>query len=207
MKHSGVTLVEFLVVLGISAILVGISGGVYFTFLKRSSIETEARKIASVLYLARNQTLASENEQSFGVRFISSTGEYILFPGTSFNPSDQENKQFRLPSQIFIDSVQLQGGGDDVMFSRLSGATSQYGFVQLKDRKDTSLAQVLCIDSSGALETRTACPEATLEYTGAATSGDLASFPSNAGWGDPAQSFIVGLQNISVREVQLYVRK
>ncbi|MBI1888924.1 MAG: hypothetical protein HYS15_03295 [Candidatus Spechtbacteria bacterium] len=69
------------------------------------------------------------------------------------------------------------------------------------------MAQVLCIDSSGARETRTACTEATLEYTGAAISGDLASFPSNAGWGDPAQSFIVGPQNISVREVQLYVRK
>lgn len=46
-----------------------------------------------------------------------------------------------------------------------------------------------------------------VSYTGGTTDGDLTNFPSNAGYGDPAQSFTSGSQAVSVSKVSLYLKK
>ncbi|MFY9457917.1 MAG: prepilin-type N-terminal cleavage/methylation domain-containing protein [Candidatus Spechtbacterales bacterium] len=204
---KGFTLIEILVVLAVSAVLVGISGGVYTSFNKRSGVDLEARKLESVLNLARNRTLASDGERSFGVHMDNYLDEYMLFPGIAYVASDPENEKFEMPPQIDLSAIQLGGGGSDIIFDRLTGTTSQFGSVVIQNVSDTSNSVTICIASSGAIEIREACAATSLEYMSGTLDGDLASFPSNSGFGDPAQSFRTGADSIYVRQADFYLRK
>jgi len=207
MKKNAFTLVELLIVIGVSAVLVALSGGVYIALEKRSSIDIQARELKSVLILARNRTLASEEEQRFGVHIATSTKEYILFKGASYSATSTENEQFIIEPRININSVNLRGGGHDVIFQRLTGITAQYGSITLQDAADSSRIQTICIDSSGSIEIQTTCPETSIDYTLGLTDSDLASFPANSGFGDPAQSFTNGSTSTYAHQVDLYIRR
>jgi prepilin-type N-terminal cleavage/methylation domain-containing protein len=205
--RKGFTLVEILVVVGTLAVLAGVSASALFTLNKRSDADVEARKLQSVLNRARNQTLASENEQSFGVHIATSTSEYVLFQSAVFNPLDPTNERFVIPANITLGVLALQGGGSDIVFERLTGRTSRFGSVALYDRGDMLNVQTVCVGASGDIEVQVTCPVTALDYIGGVTNADLASFPANFGLGDPAQSFSTGVENIYVRAVELYVRK
>lgn len=163
---KGFTLIELLIVIGASAILVAISAGVYLTLFKRSDIDTEARKVKSVLNLVRNQTVASKGDQVFGVHFDTSSNEYILFSGSTFNPLDSENEAFPIPSQVTLSSIEIQGGGNDIVFDRLEGTTVQYGFIILAAIEDASDSATICIAESGSIYIQTPCTPTPAEFTG-----------------------------------------
>jgi len=203
----GFTLIEILIVIGISAILVSLSGSVYISLSQRSDVDREAQELESVLSLARSKTLASHNEQSFGVHINSATNEYFLFEGASYNPIAPGNKRFDIASGVSISSLNLNGGGSDIVFDRLTGESSDFGSVILQDLSDTSRLRAICIDASGIAEVQSACAVTSFEYTNGTTDGNLASFPANSGFGDPAQSFTVGSGDIYVKGADLYLRR
>lgn len=200
---TGFTLIEILLVLAISAILVVISAGVFLAADKKEDVDSQVRNLKSVLNLARNQSLASEGLNSFGVHINTSANEYVLFPGSSFDPANPENKTFTMPANIGV-SIELNGGGSDIIFGRLSGGTSQYGHIILAGTQKSS---IICVSESGSVYIENSdCSTVSLEYTGGATDADLASFPGNSGNGDPAQSFQTAADSIYVRAVDLYIR-
>ena len=202
---TGFTIIELLVVVATSAVLLAISAGVFLTINKRGDVDSEARKLKSVLNLARNQTVASEGSQSFGVHIDDSLNEYILFPGSSFDSIHPDNETFTLPSQISISSVELNGGGNDVIFNRLTGSTVQYGHIILESLEKPT---TICLSESGSIYIEeSGCADPPIEYTGGTTDADLASFPANSEFGYPAQSFTVGADDIYIRRVDLYMRR
>jgi type II secretory pathway pseudopilin PulG len=205
--RKGFTLVEILVAVGTLAVLTGVSVSALFTLNKRSDVDIEARKLQSVLNRARNQTLASEEEQSFGVHIATSTSEYIFFRGAVFNPSDPENERFLIPANVTLGTLALRGGGSDIVFERLTGASTRFGSVSLNDRGDILNIQTVCIGAQGDIEVQAVCPITALEYTGGITNADLASFPANSGFGDPAQGFRIGPENVYARAIELYLLK
>jgi prepilin-type N-terminal cleavage/methylation domain-containing protein len=143
--RNGFTVIEILIVIGISAALVGVSSGAYITLQKRSNVDLEARKLESVLNLARNRTLASEGSKSFGVHITSSLNEYILFAGNTYVATDPTNEIFKGHTGVNLNSPQLFGGGSDVIFERLTGETRQFGSVLLRDLKDAAHFATICI--------------------------------------------------------------
>jgi len=201
------TLIELLIVIGVSAILVSISGSVYISLSQRSDVDREAQELESILSLARSKTLASHNKQSFGVHIDSLTNEYFLFEGTSYNPIDPDNERFDIATGVAISSIDLAGGGSEIVFDRLTGESSDFGSVILQDLSDTSRVRAICVDASGIAEVQSVCAVTSLEYTGGTTDGNLASFPANSGFGDPAQSFTVGLGDVYAKGVDLYLRR
>lgn len=203
----GFTLIELLIVIGISSIFVAMSAGVYTTLRQRSNLELVAREVQSVFNLARDRTLASEGAQNFGVYVNNATREYFLFPGSSYSAGNPDNERSVMPDNINVLAPQFQGGGNEVVFNRLTGSTAQFGLVTLEDAGDVSRTMTLCVFSTGAVELKSfaQCGEAPIEHTGATTDADLANFPGR--WGDPAQSFTSSTTDIYVREVQLYLRR
>ena len=203
----GFTLIELLIVVGVAGIFVAMSAGVYTTLRQRSNLELVAREVASVFNLARERTLASEGAQNFGVYIDNANREYFLFPGTSYAAGNPDNEKFVISANINVLAPQLQGGGSEVVFQRLTGATTQSGTLTMQDAGDISRVKTLCVFSTGAVEIRDTaqCGEAPLEHTAGTTDADLANFPGR--WGDPAQSFTTGADSIYVREVQLYLRR
>lgn len=204
---KGFTLIELLMAITVSAILMGISAGAYSTLNKSSNVDIEARKLESVLNLARNRTLASEGDKSFGVRLSSSLNEYILFSGSTYIPSDPANEKFKIPPRVVLNPPQLRSGGSDIIFNRLTGATGQFGSILLRDAKDSSNIATVCMHETGTVEIEETCRITSLEYTLGTISDDLASFPSNSGFGDPAQSFKTSADSIYARQADLYLRR
>jgi prepilin-type N-terminal cleavage/methylation domain-containing protein len=111
----GFTLIELIIVIGISAVLVSLSASVYVSLGQRSDVDREAQELESVLSLARSKTLASENEQSFGVHIESTANEYFLFEGTAYSPIDPDNERFDIATGVSISSLNLNNGGSDIV--------------------------------------------------------------------------------------------
>lgn len=203
----GFTLIELLIVLGVAGIFVAISAGVYTTLRQRSSLELVVREVQSVFNLARERTFASEGAQNFGVYINDVNREYFLFAGSSYVLGNPENERFVVPANITVDAPQFQGGGNEVVFQRLTGRTLQVGLLTLRDAADATRTATICIFSTGTVEVSATlqCGGPPLEHTGTATDADLANFPGR--WGDPSQSFTTATSSIYVREARLYLRR
>lgn len=203
----GFTVIELVIVVGAAAILVLMSMGVYISFLRKSFLDVTAREMQSVFNLARSQTLASEEAQNFGVHIDTANNEYVLFSGQTYDSSNPDNELFSIHRRVSVSSIDISGGGSDVVFDRLTGETAHYGVITLQDVTNPSSALEICIHEYGIIEVQDSCNATTLEYSGGTTDGNLASFPANAGDGDPAQSFTTASNDIYARAAKLYLRR
>ena len=210
-KNFGFTLIELLVVLAIISILVGISTAVLVMLRQGSRLDVEAQRVVSALRLAQSRTVASESFNTHGVYFDAPAGTLTVFEGLTFNPLDGSNKTTKLDSQIQFSAVQIMGGGDEVVFSRIGGFTQNSGFVEIQFI-DLSSSKIICIGEEGAVralaegQSAAECEDVALEYTDGDTAGDLAFFPSNSGFGDAAQSFTTD-GAITVKQVDLLLNR
>ena len=210
-KEKGFTVAELLIVIGIITVLIGVSTSLYFSIRKSKNIDVEAEKITSALRLQQNKTLSGGDFDSHGVYFDSSTNTYTLFVGTTYNASDPSNQTEPIEGRVFLNNIQLTGGGNSIVFDRLSGRTANSGYIEIAYKADPSDVRHICIKKSGSVHTldiseTSSCLVADLEYTGGTTDSDLATFPSDSAWGDPAQSFTTGIDAMSVSGVDLYLR-
>lgn len=146
-KPKGVTLIELLVVVGIFIILTAISVPAFRYFQRESDLNNSTQEIINTLRLAQNKTLASEKESNYGVHF--ETEKFVLFKGTSYNPSAANNETHNLPKNVEIYEISLAGGGAEVVFERLTGETNQSGKVSLRLKSDFSKTRTVGIESSG----------------------------------------------------------
>lgn len=144
-NRNGFTLIELLIVVAIMAVLLVIGLARFGTFGQQVSLDTGTQKIISTLQRARNQTLGSEEESQWGVHF--ETGKYVLFKGTTYDPTSSDNKEYDL-SAIEISAINITGG-DDVVFNRIRGTTTNDGSLVVRLVADTSKTKTIVINSLG----------------------------------------------------------
>ncbi len=136
-----------LIVIGIVVILTGIIVSAFQKFNRVQSVNKDTETVLETLRLARDQTLASKNENQYGVYFGSTT-KIILFPGSSYNPWVITGSQiYFLHSGDTILSTSLNGGGNSVIFQHLTGATNQYGTVTVSSLTSSSSNNVIIYDT------------------------------------------------------------
>lgn len=150
-NNTGVTLVELLVVVAVFVILAATSVQVYFSFQKKSELTNSVEELVSVLRLSRNKTMASETASNFGVHFESV--KFVLFRGTSYNPSATDNEIHNLSKRVEIYEINLSGGGAEVIFNRVTGETNQTGTISLRLKDDVSQTETAVVYSSGEVTT------------------------------------------------------
>src|SRR4030042_2093083 len=121
------SLVEVLTVILIVGLIFLIAVGGYFYFLKKNNIDVDSQRILNILRLAKSKSVSSENLSNFGVHFDSALNTFILFSGASYNPLDANNEVYNLASEIYYQSISLNGAGNDVIFNRMFGDTSSFG--------------------------------------------------------------------------------
>lgn len=142
---QGFTLIELLVASAIIAILLLVALASYRIFTRQVDLETTSQRILSTLQVARNQTLASEDESVYSVHF--ETSKYVLFKGSTYDSSDPDNKDYDLGSSEIYE-INL-AGGDDVVFDRIRGSTANSGNIKLRLIADTSRSHTILINSLG----------------------------------------------------------
>ncbi len=134
-RARGISIIELVLLFGVifiilSAVFSGLSN------FRRTSLLNSGGEIAvSILQRARSQTLSSSGASVYGVH--AGSDRLTIFKGTTYNPSSPDNRETMLPSGVEVSAVALNGGGVDVIFDRLTGATSQYGTVTLRSQWDS----------------------------------------------------------------------
>lgn len=146
--RRGFTLIEILVATGILAVLLVISLARFGTFGQQVQLNTSSQQIISVLELARNQTVGSEDGTQYGVHFDITNNQYVLFTGDDFAAST-ETREYDL-DKVEIYAVNLvPGGSNDVVFERIRGDTTNPGDVRIRLIDDTSKTETILINSLG----------------------------------------------------------
>ncbi|MGE5297785.1 MAG: Tfp pilus assembly protein FimT/FimU [Acidobacteriaceae bacterium] len=113
MKSSGFTIIEILVVMAIIAVIASFGMILSQDFFRSYTFRSETSALVSVLSKARTQAISNINQQPHGVRV--EPGQYIIFQGSTFDPSDPNN--FAVKTQPAV----TNNGPATIIFSQVSG--------------------------------------------------------------------------------------
>lgn len=146
-QKKGFTILEFLVSLSILTILAMIIFSSVSTFRSNKGLQIVAEDILSLLNEGRNDTLSAKDSYSYGVHFESS--EITIFRGTIYSSSDTNNRSVVIDGSVEIASISLVGGGQNVLFQKLTGKTNQSGTIIIRLKSDNSKTKTITIEASG----------------------------------------------------------
>jgi Tfp pilus assembly protein FimT len=124
---KGITVGEILVTVSIMAILAASVSSVFVDIKKTQALEHDAETIVEVLTQAKAMTISSQNASQYGVHLES--GRVIMFSGSTYQPTATDNMIFPLFASDVILTISLSGGGNDVIFQRLTGDTANGGTI------------------------------------------------------------------------------
>lgn len=153
MKKNGFTLVEVIVTLVILSALAAIIISDFTLLNKKKDVDNTAQEFTNVLKLAQNKTLSSENNSQYGVYSDTSVSpnKYILFKGASYALRDTSADQiYLLPQTVEFFAINL-GGGSEIVFNKLTGASAQSGNVSVRSKLDTSQSKTIYVTNSGTI--------------------------------------------------------
>lgn len=148
--RGGFSLVELLIVISLSIILTTVVVISYRSIGQNTDLNTLTQRLVSTLDRARERTVSSENDANFGVHIQSD--RYIEFKGPTYNASASDNINHIFSSKFEVSSINLTGGGSDVIFDRLSGQTSQSGTLVLRAKNDPANTKTIRVQSEGQVD-------------------------------------------------------
>lgn len=152
-NNSGFTLVEIIIAVAIISILLGVASSNFFSIKENSDLKNNAQEFVSALKFAQNKAVSSEDNSKYGIYINTqvSPNLYILFKGDSYASripaSDQVNF---LQDTIEFNSVDL-GGGNEMVFDRLTGASEESGSISLRVKSNANKSKTVYISGTGAI--------------------------------------------------------
>lgn len=144
---AGFTAIEILIGVVVVGIVFSVAYGPLRSFRDAQVLASDTENILSLLKEARSQTVFSKNSSQYGVHFES--GRAILFQGAVFGEPNANNKEFLLNSNLSISNWSLNGGGQEVVFKRLTGGTDQFGTVTAALKNNPSKVKTISISETG----------------------------------------------------------
>ena len=149
LKNKGISIIEILVVISLIILIASIVIPNLSEFKKQQALKNTTEDIVSLLNEARNSTISSKNSTTYGVHFEEDSA--TLFPGVSF-ADNVNNKQIDFDTSTIIstdDGINLEGGGDDIVFERLTGNVANYGTIIVQLASDTTKTKTISVSSIG----------------------------------------------------------
>lgn len=148
-KTSGFTFIEVLIIIAVIGILSVSVFSVYREFNNSRSLEVSVQNVASLLKEARSLTLSSKDDSVYGVHLEEDRA--VLFKGTTYSTSSADNVEYIVSGLVTATST-LTGGGNDVVFERLTGETTTFGTTTLWLTSDASSTKNIIIKETGIIE-------------------------------------------------------
>jgi len=152
-KSSGYTLMEFLIVIAITAIIFAVVF-VSSPNLRRSrELSSTAQGMVAVIRNTQNRSITQENGKTWGIRFQNSTStnhSYIVFKGSSYASGTVETTYF-LKSYIQF-SDPSAGLSKDVIFSAISGLPQVSTTVKINLVSNSTVSSTININSNGQIQ-------------------------------------------------------
>ena len=146
----GFTLLEILIVLAILGILVAVVFPPLINFRRSSVLNVETQEMVTLINKARLSAISSKGDVQYGVHFA--TTSVTIFSGTTYVPGATGNEEHIFDPTVSIGtagSIVVNGGGADVVFQRITGATDQNATTTLSVVANTTASSTIVIRSSG----------------------------------------------------------
>lgn len=125
----GFTLVELVISVSLLALFAVISVVYFVNLQKDTDLEVVARKVVSGLRETQVRSMAGERTSEWGVFFSTTTPTenfFSLFHGPTYASATATTTAY-IPFNLRFSNITLNGGGFEVRFTRVTGATTQYG--------------------------------------------------------------------------------
>ncbi len=142
---KGETIMTIVVVISVLVLLIAVIIPPLASSRNKQLVRGAADDIVAQLVTARSKTLASYNSTVYGVHF--NTADVTVFTGATYAAGLPTNVVQTL-NGVTVPSVILNGGGSDVVFDRLTGATNNYGTINVQS-SDASIAKIITITKTG----------------------------------------------------------
>jgi len=149
-KNSGFTLIELLVVISLFLIIAVLTITSFHFFEVKSVLDRTTKEIISTLELARNRTLASEEDSRWGVYF--EQDKLILFKGAIYDPESINKEINDISKRLEIYNIDLFDNSNEVVFTRLLGETNNFGKIGIRIKNSNpEQNKTIHIENSGSI--------------------------------------------------------
>ena len=145
-KKNGFTLLEVLLAISLILVIFGVTISVGRNFSSNIDLENTVKGVSSKIKLAKSQSISALNGTHYGVRVEPS--RIVIFEGSTFSNGNSTNQEYIFSDKIEIFAHSL-GGGDDIIFSRLTGLTNNSGTIDMRVINDPSNTKQIFINSDG----------------------------------------------------------
>lgn len=133
-KIKGLTLVDLILTLGLFSLVVGGTTVILSDFLNRSQLQNTSQSIVDHLRRAQGFAMIRYQNSNWGVHFDAAAAQFTLFKGAVFATRDPAfDESENLPDSLTLQSITLNGGGNDVIFNQVLGSTSQNGSLIIRE--------------------------------------------------------------------------
>jgi len=150
-NKNGFTLLEILVVIAIFAIILGIVIVGTKSFSNTVNLDNAGKIIGTNVKLAKMRSVGALNDTNYGVHFESD--KITVFDASEvFDVSKATNKVVDLSDDVEIFDISLAGGGVDLIFSRLTGTTENFGTVKIRLVNNPSKERQIVINEEGQID-------------------------------------------------------
>lgn len=145
--RGGFTTPEILIVVFIVAVLSGLAFSSFTSVRSKEILDKNTLQVVSFIEQARTLSLSAKGGESFGVHFGPS--QLVRFAGLTYSQNDPRNVTFNIDPAVTVSSMNLTGGGSEVMFRKLRGTTDTPGTVTLSLVASTTQKKVITIGGTG----------------------------------------------------------
>ena len=152
MLKRGYTLIEIAIVIVIMMFILGIILSAFITVGPNKALDGDTQTVKATLEEARELTLSAKGDTQYGVHL--ETNHVMLFKGAVYSPSDPTNEVVGLNNKVNISAITLQGGGSEVIFDRLTGATQEPGTTTLSLIASPTTKHDIIISPTGTVDTQ-----------------------------------------------------
>ncbi len=126
--QHGLTLIEILVVVGILGLILAMTTGVNVDLFRGDLFRSEQSTVISLLEKARSRSMSNMYDTTHGVCY--SSGNYILFRGSTCSPSASTSEKF--PANVEISTASnFASAFPTIVFNRLAGTTTSGSLITI----------------------------------------------------------------------------
>lgn len=148
--RSGFSIVELIIVVSIIAILSVIVVGSVSRQSSFYALQKAAGDLSALLEKAHTRAQNSYNGVKHSVKIASTTA--TLFEGTTYATSTATNQVVSFDSRITLASTSINGGGDTIIFDKVTGATSNYGTIRFYITNASTSSSTVTIGETGIIQ-------------------------------------------------------
>ncbi|MBX4200413.1 hypothetical protein KW790_03075 [Candidatus Parcubacteria bacterium] len=150
--NRGYTIFEVTIIIAIMVLLVIMVIASFYSFNSSQALDKSTLQVVTALNDARSSTVSSQGATQYGVHL--QDDQAVIFKGGTYSSSDANNVSVTINSRVEITNISLTGGGSDVLFDRITGATTASGTLRVDIRATPTTYRTISISKTGIIESQ-----------------------------------------------------